>query len=263
VTPWWQGRMVGFDVETTGTDVESDRIVSAAVCKVGGGEPEDSMSLLVDPGVEIPEAASAVHGITTAQVVADGLEPEKVLRSIHYAMAQAVGQGWPVVAFNARFDLTMLDRECRRYGITPPEGLFVVDPMVIDKHLDRFRKGRRTLAAICEAYGVDLPADEAHTAGADALAACRAAWVLGAKGEVKRRVRSPDEGRELATLKVSWSFARDNLELLHLAQQRWAAEQARSLRDYFTQKGQHEDAASVSEHWPVVPFKAPAAVVDE
>jgi DNA polymerase III epsilon subunit-like protein len=84
--------------------------------------------------------------------------------------------------------------------------------MVIDKHLDRFRKGRRTLAAICEAYGVDLPADEAHTAGADALAACRAAWVLGAKGEVKRRVRSPDEGRELATLKVSWSFARDNLE---------------------------------------------------
>jgi DNA polymerase III subunit epsilon len=152
----------------------------------------------------------------------------------------------------------------RRYGLEPVDPLpFVVDPMVIDKHLDRFRKGRRTLAAICEAYGVDLPADEAHTAGADALAACRAAWVLGARGEVRRRVRSKEEAGQLGVLKRGWANLKDHLPLLHEAQQMWAAQQAVSLRQYFVDKGQVEDAASVSEHWPVVPFKAPAAVADE
>jgi DNA polymerase III subunit epsilon len=108
MTPWWQGRLLGFDVESTGTDVESDRIVSAAVVKVGGGGPSDGMSLLLNPGVEIPEAATAVHGITTEQAHAHGLEPAKALQSVHYALHEAAAKGVPLVAFNARFDLTIV-----------------------------------------------------------------------------------------------------------------------------------------------------------
>lgn len=263
MTPWWQGRLVGFDVETTGTDVESDRIVSVAVIEVGGGLPADGFTSVVDPGVPISPEASAVHGITDAMV--DGCMPERgAALVIAEKLEDAARDGIPVVAFNARFDLTVLDRALRRAEREPVDpSPFVVDPMVIDKHLDRFRKGRRTLAAICEAYGVDLPADEAHTAGADALAACRAAWVLGARGEVKRRVRSKEEAGQLGVLKRAWANLKDHLPLLHEAQQMWAAQQAVSLRQYFVDKGQVEDAASVSEHWPVVPFKAPVGAADE
>ena len=56
-----------FDLETTGVDVTTDRIVTAHVGLLGpDGVALRSQSWLADPGVEIPEGATAVHGITTA-----------------------------------------------------------------------------------------------------------------------------------------------------------------------------------------------------
>src|SRR5690348_1701648 len=116
---WHQRRLAAFDLETTGIDSESDRIVTAAVSLVGDGLPSVFHAWLIDPGIPIPAGASAVHGITTEQARAEGRQPLAAIEEIVALLAEQLLQGVPVVAFNARFDLTCLDREARRHGITP------------------------------------------------------------------------------------------------------------------------------------------------
>ena len=229
--------MAAFDLETTGTDVENDRIVTASVILVGREVESTSHEWLVDPGVEIPEAASSVHGVTTEIARAEGVDPAVAVEEIVSLLAGFQAEDVPIIAFNARFDLTILDREARRYGVEPledrlggSEALLVVDPLVLDKQCNRFRKGKRTLSILCDAYGV--PLDEAHQSHADALAAARLAW---------RQVQTEGE------------LADYDLPTLHESQVGWAAEQAASLEAYFRENGRDE---VVEQAWPVVPFSA-------
>lgn len=231
---WHTERLAAFDIETTGIGLEDDRIVTAAISLVGGGLPSEPRTWLVDPGVEIPAGATAVHGITTEQARADGQAPAAAIEEITALLAAQQAAGIPIIAFNARFDLTILDREARRHGVVPlvdriggSDRLLVVDPFVIDKQVDRFRRGKRTLGAICEHYRV--PLDQAHAAGADALAAARVAWRMGS-------TMIDIGGTELASL--------------HLQQVAWAAEQAASLEEYFRSQGRDERVEPV---WPCVP----------
>ena len=70
--PWWH-RLAVFDLETTGIDVQTSRIVTANVSVIGvDGHPVSRLDWLANPGVDIPEQATAVHGITTQTAVADG-----------------------------------------------------------------------------------------------------------------------------------------------------------------------------------------------
>ena len=232
---WHRRRLAAFDLETTGIDSESDRIVTAAVSLVGARRESVFHAWLVDPGVEIPAGAAAVHGITTERARAEGVDPAEAIAEIVLLLADQLRQGVPIVAFNARFDLTCLDREARRHGIPPlldrvggPDGLLVVDPYVLDKQVDRFRKGKRTLGDVCRHYNV--PLDEAHASHADALAAARVAWRL---GEAFEELREPD------------------LPALHALQIGWAAEQAASFEDYLRRSGKDERIERV---WPIVPL---------
>lgn len=234
---WHLGRLAAFDIETTGTDPECDRIVTAAVSLVGAEIEAQHRDWLVDPGIEIPAGASAVHGISTEQARAKGTDARVAVEEITAILAAHLRQGIPIVAFNARFDLTMLDREARRRGLVPlidrvggADGLIVVDPFVLDKHVDRFRPGKRTLAAVCSYYRVRL--DEAHAANADALAAARVAYRL-ASGIPELR--------------------QTDLRSLHAQQIEWAAKQAASLQDYFAGIGRPE---RVEGAWPIVPADA-------
>jgi DNA polymerase III subunit epsilon len=236
---WHKRRLAAFDLETTGIDSESDRIVTAAVSVVGDGLPAVFHAWLLDPGIEIPAGAAAVHGITTERARAEGRQPPEAVEQIVATLAEQLLQGVPVVAFNARFDLTCLDREARRHGIEPlveriggPDGMLVVDPYVLDKQADRFRKGKRTLGAVCAHYNV--PLDEAHASHADALAAARVAWRLGQAFE------------ELSAL---------DLPTLHSRQVAWAAEQAASFEDYLRRNGRDE---RIEPAWPIVPLRVPA-----
>lgn len=259
--PWWEGRLLGFDLETTAPDPEEARIVSAAVVLVGGGQERVSRTWLVDPGVPIPPEATEVHGITTEQAQELGRPFADVAAEIVDALLEVQTWGAPLVAFNARYDLTVLARELGRLGGTIGTPEVVVDPLVIDKHLDRYRKGSRKLDAICAHYGATL--EQAHDADSDALAACRAAWVLGAKGKVVRRVWDAQTGAEKAALVQEWEEVRWDLVNLHDAQRRWAREQAIGLADYFRRNGQHEDAEGVRVEWPVIPLASVARRKDD
>ncbi|MDO5494441.1 MAG: exonuclease domain-containing protein [bacterium] len=173
MTSWAYGPLLGFDTETTGVNPSSDRVVTAAlVMRDGAGTRERTW--LIDPGVEIPEGAAAIHGITTEKARAEGRPPAEALAEIATMIAQALGAGIPVVAFNAGFDLQILDSELARHGLpTLPERLGgpvrpVIDPLVIDRAVDRYRRGKRTLGHLCEVYGVT--GSGLHTAEVDVVA---------------------------------------------------------------------------------------------
>ncbi|MER7047760.1 3'-5' exonuclease [Streptomyces jumonjinensis] len=233
---WHLGRMCGFDLETTGVSVEDDRIVTACVVRCGGHHPTASATWLADPGIDIPAEAAAVHGITTEQARADGRPAAEVVEQVVAALAQVVRDGIPVVAMNASFDLTMLDREARRHGVQPltdlvGEQLRVIDPRVLDKHVDPYRKGGRKLDDLARHYQVAL--DGAHSADADAIAACRVAWRIANK-------RADIGGASLAEL--------------HRWQIEWARVQAEGLRAYFARTpGKEEWADDVRTEWPFIP----------
>lgn len=230
---WGRGPFLAFDTETTGVDVETARIVTATTVWIEAGRAEPT-TWLINPGVEIPEQAAAVHGITTERARTEGRDPAECIEEIAESLRVAWGEGLAVVAFNARYDLTLLDREMRRHGLSPLECGPVIDPFVIDKHADPFRRGKRTLVAQCEHYGVKH--EGAHDATADALAAARVAFRL---------------AQRHATV------GNTSLEDLHTAQIEWAREQAASFRDYLIKQGRTDDLPD--GHWPLVPYEAQEA----
>ncbi|MFD0077430.1 3'-5' exonuclease [Streptomyces sp. NPDC127166] len=181
----WHGEpLVGFDLETTGTDPLEARIVTASIIEVdGGGQVRNRRDWLADPGVPIPEEASGIHGISNERAAAEGRPAREVADEIAKTLAAYWEDGVPVVAYNASFDLTLLAAELRRHGLPSLEERLggtaigpVVDPYTIDRAVDRYRRGKRTLEAVCGEYGVVLEA--AHQAAADALAAVRVAVAI-------------------------------------------------------------------------------------
>jgi DNA polymerase III subunit epsilon len=173
---WLDEPMVGFDTETTGVSPAHDRIVTAAlITRTGSGEPT-VRTWLIDPGVPIPAAASAVHGVSTEHAQSYGLQPADALAEIADVLASALGAGIPVVGFNVQYDLTILEAELARHGLpTLSERLGgyirpVVDPLVLDRHLDRYRRGKRKLIDMCGTYGLIVNAESLHAADADVLA---------------------------------------------------------------------------------------------
>lgn len=62
---WADGPLLAFDLETTGTDTNADRIVTATVISIAPGKSPDIRTWLADPGVEIPAEATEVHGVST------------------------------------------------------------------------------------------------------------------------------------------------------------------------------------------------------
>jgi DNA polymerase-3 subunit epsilon len=236
----WDTRLAVFDLETTGVDVDTSRIVSACIAVL---EPDGSLhaqfNWLANPEIEIPEGASAVHGITTERAREDGRTAETVIGEITATLRAMLALGIPLVVYNAPYDLSLLDRECRRHRIEPlgwPHP--VIDPLVIDKAVDRYRKGKRTLVAAAERYDVNL--DDAHDAAADAIAAGRVAQALARTFPDDVDVSFPD---------------------LHGRQQIWYAEQAAAFQQYIREvKGDEEYVAESS--WPLKPLEDPMMFED-
>jgi DNA polymerase III subunit epsilon len=203
---WHEDLLVGFDLETTGTDPRQARIVTAAVTEVKSGEPVRRRAWLADPGVPIPAETTAIHGVSTERATREGRPAAEVAAEVADALRGYWARQVPVVVYNAPFDLTLLDEELRRYALPPlvaPGGSPgpVIDPLVIDRALDRYRRGKRTLEASCQVYGVELRG--AHEAGADALAAVRVARAVA--------LRHPQAGQasltDLQGLQAGWYAA--------------------------------------------------------
>lgn len=181
---WASGPLLGLDTETTSVDPETARIVSAALVlddpRTGKQWVKD---WLLNPGVEIPLEATAVHGISTEHAQQHGEPPAEALCGILAAFA-LIRQEYgpiPLVMVNAAYDLTILDRENRRHDVADglTLGFPVIDTLVCDRALDKYRRGRRTLTATAAAYGITISG--AHTAAGDVLCAINLARGMAVK----------------------------------------------------------------------------------
>ncbi|MDF1488938.1 exonuclease domain-containing protein [Tessaracoccus caeni] len=237
---WEQRTIYGFDCETTGTDVHSDRIVTATMVKVEAGRHVDSRSWLIDPGIEIPPRATEVHGITTAYAREHGTEPAGTLRDIARVVWKVLSSGYPLVVFNAAYDLSLLESELARHRLPTISSLFpaqgwhtLIDPMVLVRGLDMasrsFVKGRKyRLPDLCERYGVDFV--EAHDATSDAVGASLLA-------------------RAILTSEPTLSGLAPG-ELFDL-QRSWRAEDQRGFREWVQREGKTSSFADIDDGWPL------------
>ncbi len=200
--PEWANVIAVFDTETTGIAPETTRIVSAHISFLDPyGQVQEAQNWLINCGIDIPAQATAVHGITTERMKAEGSDAAESIGQLVTTLNEFFQQGIAVVAYNAAYDFTILDREAKRYGLDVlPNPKPVIDPMIIDKQMDKYRKGKRTLEAAASHYGVTLT--DAHDAAADAIAAGRVAQAIGKKYAADLAFPAT----ELHDLQVQWAL---------------------------------------------------------
>jgi DNA polymerase-3 subunit epsilon len=180
---WANEALLGFDLEATGVDPLVARPVSFALAYFDSRQLAKGRYALINPGVPIPPETTAIHHITDEMVAERGGDLARSVDGIVGELMSASIAGTPVVGMNLRYDLTMIDRLFREFN---GEGLIdvgwtgpVVDILVLDRALDKFRKGSRKLGALASTYGVGLA--NAHDAAADTSAAVLVAIAIADK----------------------------------------------------------------------------------
>lgn len=291
---WWTGAALGFDTETDGPEPTEARIITAATVLVTPGNPPSPIELMIQPERDIPAEASAIHGISTGRAREEGMPREEGVAQVVATIAELARPEIPVIGHNVSYDLTLLDREMRRTrtgrltheqdaGQPMPSvalwvgrqwitSFYVIDTYVLDKAVDRFRKGKRQLSFAAEHYGVPMDEGAAHGATADVFASlriaykihqrcCAAADYVACNGDDPMAFQMHPFMRHYAgrrdPLDLVRSFAAAgamSLPELHSAQARWAMEQAKGLRDHFIATGNTDAARTVDGRWPVRPL---------
>jgi DNA polymerase-3 subunit epsilon len=280
--------MCGLDTETAppeynpdGPNVNEERVLSCALALVGGGGETWAHEYRFNPGFSIPPESSAIHGIHDEDL-ADCPPFEAEAEAILDVLMAAAEEGQALVAYNAAYDLTVLDREFKRVGIDPSalwKVLLVVDPMVIDRMLDTYRRGKKKLENVTaiwnarakrqqEAAGIEWKADRllerahgaVHTATDDAVGVCRLAWLLAAFGVVYSYERPiwqnerPD--RDLVQRQQEWTAYKDDLPKLYQWVKAWRAADQLRLQAHWAASDNPDirrKAEGVRPEWPVYP----------
>lgn len=223
-----------FDTETTGTNVEEDRIIQAFVGLMGAdGSWRQKHEWVIDWGMDIPQGASDVHGYTRERLEVEGRKDgRECIKEIANAIMALTPRGIPLVAYNLSFDASLLRAEIERAGMPLESSSWIasacVDPFVIDKYRFKFRKGKRNLGTIAPIYGVQPDQSKLHDAAED----CRVTGLIALK--------------QLAGYRGSW-------DELHALQAREAASQRATLEKYFLESGKRNDDGSeisIDKGWP-------------
>ncbi len=152
--------IVFFDLETTGVNIAQDRIVEISILKVYPNGNKESKTWLVNPEIEIPEEAIAIHGITNERVVT-----EPTFKELAKEISQLI-EGCDLAGFNSnRFDIPLLAEELLRCDID----FDMKNRVAVDVQVIYHKKEQRTLGAAYEFY-CNKSLDNAHSAEADTIA---------------------------------------------------------------------------------------------
>ena len=149
--------IVFFDLETTGINIATDKIVEISILKVFPNGNKESKTWLVNPEMEIPQGSIDVHGITNEKVAAEPTFKE-LAPQVNEMIADA-----DLAGFNSnRFDIPLLAEELMRAGID----FDMKNRKAIDVQVIFHKKEQRTLSAGYQFYcGREL--EGAHGAEAD------------------------------------------------------------------------------------------------
>ena len=231
-------KLLVWDTETNGTSVENDRILTCyAAVMLADGSVERDWSWTIDPGVEVPDGAAAVHGMSTEWIREHGRkDAADAIVEIYNVLNDSVNQGLPIVAFNLRFDLSILHHELIRYDAFGVDWLLengvFYDPFVHDRlRGDRYRKGKRRLVDLCGVYGIEFNEEEAHAAEYD----------VRKTGELAIKLLAKEKSLD----------ARGLMPLLAKAK----ADHDASLEEYFKKSGKLTESGEpirIDRGWPLV-----------
>ncbi len=151
-------REIVLDTETTGLDPEAgDRIVEIACLELVNRYPTGRVwHHYINPEREVPEAAFAVHGLSTAF-----LSDKPVFASLAGDFLRFI-EGATLVIHNAAFDLKFLNAELARIGLPVIAEGQVVDTLAIARR--KHPGAPNSLDALCRRYGIDNSARTKHGA---------------------------------------------------------------------------------------------------
>jgi DNA polymerase-3 subunit epsilon len=152
--------IVFFDLETTGINVGSDRIVEISYLKIDLTGKETARTIRVNPGMPIPPKATEIHGITDEDVK-DAPGFNEVARNLAREL-----EGCDLAGYNSvKFDIPLLAEEFIRAGVD----VDLKKKKFIDVQVIFMKMEPRTLAAACKFY-LEKELEDAHSAEADTRA---------------------------------------------------------------------------------------------
>lgn len=165
-------KTVTFDCETSGTDTESDRIITCFMRAKDSDKVVFEQNWVIDPGVEVPKEASDVHGMDTAWVREHGRKDyEDAYCEIGAALDRfAIDEKYVVCGYNVSFDLAILDS-----NLIPPTGgrglrlatARYIDPVIFSRVFDKYVKGGHQLITVAKRNGIEIEEDRLHAADYD------------------------------------------------------------------------------------------------
>lgn len=187
---WIDLPLAVIDVETTGLDFESDRIIEIGIIRFEHGEVIETYGELIDPGCEIPEEVTKITGIKPEDV--EGKPSFADLADEIHARLQGVG----IVAYNLSFDRGFVAAELERCGLAWPEEAPTLDPLIFARQFFK-NSPRKNLGAISKKLGI--PLEEAHRATHDATVAGHVLYAF--------EDRLPARLEDLQVLQAQWEAA--------------------------------------------------------
>jgi DNA polymerase-3 subunit epsilon len=149
-----------FDLETTGTNITSDRIVEIAVVKLMPNGETIKKSNLVNPGIPIPPESTRFHGIKDDDVSGKPLFKEVAKEYAKFFEGSDLG-GFNIL----KFDVPMLVEEFLRAGVE----FEYIKKKIVDAQKIFHMMEKRTLAAAYKFY-LNKELKDSHTAEADTIA---------------------------------------------------------------------------------------------
>jgi DNA polymerase-3 subunit epsilon len=149
-----------IDLETTGTNPGTDRIVEIAIVKILPDGTKSVKRKIINPEIPIPKSSSDIHGITN-----DMAKDAPTFKQVAHELKQML-DGCDIAGYNSnRFDIPLLFEEFLRAGVEfEMKGRRLVDVQNIFHKMEQ-----RTLTAAYKFY-CNKNHDGAHGAEADALA---------------------------------------------------------------------------------------------
>lgn len=187
---WFDLPLAVLDVETTGFDSETDRIIEIGIIRFEKGEVVETYGELIDPGCEVPEKVTEITGIKTEDVKGKPsfaeLAPEIAKRL----------DGVGLVAYNLSFDRGFVDAELKRCGFEWPPDAPTLDPLIFARQFFK-NSHRKNLGAISKLLGI--PLEEAHRATHDATVTGHVLYAF--------QDRLPARLEDLLVLQAQWEAA--------------------------------------------------------